>query len=219
MASPCCAASSRARSSSDSPGWSRAAAISVASCSSELEPSSQLARIDRQLGERRPVRPPALDRGGHLATKLLVAAERVEQVALPTLIEQPLLLVLAVDLDERPDLLGQPRRGHGLVVEPGRRAAAGGDLANRNDRLGNPVEERLDPGELRAVPDQRCVGARSQGEAERVDEQALAGAGLPGDHVQPGAELEAEPIDQREIRDRQLEQAAGRGGVGRVGHP
>ena len=103
----------------------------------QLEPSCQLARLDRQLGERRPVRPPALDRGGHLATKLLVSAERIEQVALPALVEQALLLVLAVDLDERPDLLGQPRSGHGLVVEPSRRAAAGRDLADRDDRLGD----------------------------------------------------------------------------------
>ena len=49
-----------------------------------------------------------------------VPAERVEQVALPALVEQPLLVVLAVDLDERPDLLGEAGGRHGLVVERGR---------------------------------------------------------------------------------------------------
>jgi hypothetical protein len=31
-----------------------------------------------------------------------VATERVEQIALPALVEQPLLIVLPVDLDESP---------------------------------------------------------------------------------------------------------------------
>ena len=111
IASPCWAAPSRARISSASPGRSRAAGDLGGLVLEELDPAGQLARVDRQLGERRPVRPPALDGVGHRRARRRMPAERVEQVALPALVEQPLLVVLAVDLDERPDLVGEPRRG------------------------------------------------------------------------------------------------------------
>ncbi len=45
-----------------------------------------------------------------------MATERVEQVALPALVEQPLLIVLPVDLDEGPGHVRQSRRGHRLVI-------------------------------------------------------------------------------------------------------
>ena len=105
-----------------------------------------------------------------------MAAERVEQVALPALVEQALLLVLAVDLDQRPDLVGQPRGGRGDVVEAGRRSTAGRHLANRDQRLGEPVEQGLDARGLRAVTDQPGIGPRAADQPERVDQQALAGA-------------------------------------------
>ena len=40
---------------------------------------------------------------GHLRAQLIVAAECIQDVALPRSLEQSLLLVLAVDLDQRPD--------------------------------------------------------------------------------------------------------------------
>ena len=127
----------------------------------QVDPAGQLARVDRQLRERGAVGAPALDDVGHRRTGRAVTAERVEQVALPALVEQALLVVLAVDLDQRPDLVGEPRGGRGQVVEPGGRAAAGRDLANRDERLRQAVEERLHPGRLRAVADERrCPPAR-----------------------------------------------------------
>ena len=90
----------------------------------QVEPAGQLARIDGELGEGGPVRPPALDGVGHRGRGPAVAAERIEQVALPALVEQPLLVVLAVDLDERPDLVGEPRGGRRQVVQPRGGAAA-----------------------------------------------------------------------------------------------
>ena len=66
----------------------------------DREPALELARIDRKLGEDGLVGPPSVDSGGHLCAQRFVAAERIEEVALPALIEEPLLVVLAVDLHE-----------------------------------------------------------------------------------------------------------------------
>ncbi len=131
----------------------------------QVHPARQLARVDRQLGQGRPVGAPALDHVGHRRPGRRVPAERVEQVALPALVEQALLVVLAVDLDERPDLVGEPRGGRGEVVEPGGRPAAGRDLADGDERLRQPVEEGLDAGRLRAVADQARVRPRTRGRA------------------------------------------------------
>ena len=59
-----------------------------------------------------------------------MAAEGVQQIALPAVVEQPLLVVLAVDLDERPDLLGQSRSGDGIVIETGGGPSARRELAH-----------------------------------------------------------------------------------------
>ena len=135
----------------------------------QVHPTRQLARVDRQLGEGRPVGAPALDDVGHRRPCRRVPAVGIEQVALPALVEQTLLVVLAVDLDERADLVGEPRSGRRDVVEPGGRSAAGGHLADRDERLGKPVEEGLDAGRLGAVADQaRCPPAtRGRARAHR----------------------------------------------------
>ena len=83
----------------------------------QLEPSLDLAWLQREPGELRSVLPPALDRPLHLGAQALVAAERIEQLPLPALVEEARLLVLAVDLDEAPNGLCEPAGGHGLVVE------------------------------------------------------------------------------------------------------
>ena len=90
----------------------------------QVHPAGELARVDRQLRQRRAVGPPAFHDAGHRHPGRFVTAIGVEQVALPALVEQALLVVLAVDLDQRPDLVGEPRGGRGLIVEPGRRATA-----------------------------------------------------------------------------------------------
>jgi hypothetical protein len=143
----------------------------------ELETARQLARIELQLGKGSPVGAPAVDGRGDIASELAIVAERVEQVALPALVEQALLLVLAMDLDERPDNIGESRSGDGLVIEPRRRATCGRELSGCDQRLRNAIEEGRDPRCLGAVSDERGVGARPRRESERVDDQALAGSG------------------------------------------
>ena len=131
IVSPCCAVPSCARISAASPARSPAASISAASCSASSSRRSELARVERP-ARGAPPRSPATPRRPRRPSR----APRqwppigVEQVALPTLVEQPLLIVLAVDLDQRPGRLGEPRRGDRLVVQPGRRAAVRADLAD-----------------------------------------------------------------------------------------
>ena len=101
----------------------------------QLEASGQLARLDGELGQRGAVRAPAGDGVGDRAPCIGVAAIRVEQVPLPALIEEALLVVLAMDLDEGPGHVRQPARGDGLIVEPRRRSPRRRHLADRDQRL------------------------------------------------------------------------------------
>jgi hypothetical protein len=120
----------------------------------EVHPPCQLARIDRQLGQRSSVRSPALDHVGCRCASGGMPTVGIKQVALPALVEKALLVMLAVDLHQRTDFVGKPGRGRGDVVEPGGRPAIRRDLANGDERLGKPVEQGLDPSRLGAVADE-----------------------------------------------------------------
>ena len=200
IASPCCAARRRAPMSSTSPGRSLAAAISPASWSSRSSRRATSRGSMRRGVEQVAVLPPALDGRRHRRPQVVVTAPAIEQVPLPALVEQSPLVVLPVDLDERPDVVRETRRRDGRVVETRRGPPRGRDLAHRDQRLRCAVEQGLDPGQLGPVPDERRVRTRAEGETERIDEQALAGARLPGDDVEPGLEARS---------------AAGRSGRGR----
>ena len=127
---------------------------------------------------------------------------------MPALIEEPLLIVLAVDLDEPSGKLGQPGRRHALVVDAGRRSAGRGDLADADERLRQPVEQRLHPGRVGPVAHQRGVGPGADRQTQRVDQQALAGTGLAREHVQARLEDDSQTLDQRQVANAQLGQAA-----------
>jgi hypothetical protein len=176
----------------------------------QVDPPSNLAGVQRGLVERRAVHAPTVDGAGHARAQLVVAAEPVEQVALPALVEEATLIVLAMDLDERAHLVDEPSRGDGRVVDPSGRTAACGDLADRDQRFGQSVEQCLDAGRVRAVADQRRVRARPERQSERIDEQALARPRLSGDDVEAAIEVDAQPVDQRQVRDGQFEEAPGR---------
>ncbi len=82
----------------------------------DLEPARQLARVELELRQGGLVGAPAIDSRCHRLAQLAVATKIVEQVALPALVEQALLVVLAVDLDERPGDVSEPGRRYSLVV-------------------------------------------------------------------------------------------------------
>ena len=63
------------------------------------------------------------------------------------------------------------------------------------------VELGLDVGLVAVRPDERGVAARAEQEPDRLREDRLAGAGLAGDRVQPGRELELGLADEDEVLD------------------
>ena len=139
-----------------------------------------------------------------------MAAERVEQVALPAFVEEPLLVVLAVDLDERSRDLAEPGGGDRLVVQPGRRAARGG--RPRGPRSAAPGAGRTARSTRAASAPcrTRVVSARAPVASPSASISRLFPAPVsPVKHVQAGRQLEPEPLDQGEVGDGQLEQAAG----------
>ena len=126
---------SRARSSSTSPGRGSTAATSSTTCrasarrrsisSGDISSAARASRLARH----------SADAGRDRGTRRCVAAEGVEQVALPGGRQQPLLIVLAVDRDERLDHGRQACRGHRLVVDARDGASGRGQLAHADERL------------------------------------------------------------------------------------
>ena len=150
-----------------------------------------------------------------------VAAGRVQQRALLGAAHQPLVLVLAVDLDQ--PLAGGAQgaqRGGGVVDVGARRAVArqhppqqAGVVAEA--ALGEPRAEpgrvvrvavEGDLGARRARADQAAAGAVAEHQADGVDQDRLAGAGLAAEHVHAGPQLQLQPLDHGEVADGQAAQ-------------
>ena len=129
-------------------------------------------------------------------------------------LQQRQLVPLAVDVDQVPPEVAQHALGHGATVHAGAAAAAGAHLA-ANDELarrlfgvveqaqraelvlqgpqggGLKLEHPLDDGALGAGAHQFGRRAGTQEQAHRVDDDRLAGARLPRQHVEPGAKLQS----------------------------
>ena len=158
----------------------------------QLEPPGQLARVELQLGERRPVRPPAVDGLGHRRAQLR-RGRRTRRAGRAASARR----AAAAGRAGRGSRRARRRRPPGAPRSPARRRAGrsiGRSTATSRTAIsgsGIAVEQRRDPRRLRAVPDERRVGAGADREPERVDQQALAGAGLAGEDVQARARARA----------------------------
>src|SRR5690606_31439047 len=65
------------------------------------------------------------------------------------------------------------------------------------------IERRLDQRRVAAGAHHLAARAVSGGDRQRALQQALAGAGLAGDDVEPWTEAQLEVLDQREVLDAQ----------------
>ena len=83
----------------------------------QLQAARELARIHGEFRKRSLVGPPRFHGRGHLRPFVLQATVRVQQFALPALVQQPLLIVLAVDLHEASGHVRQSRGRDRLVVD------------------------------------------------------------------------------------------------------
>ena len=73
-------------------------------------------------------------------------------------------------------------------------ARAGCSGRSSNDRRDLPL--------LGALADQAGIAARAEREREGIEQDRFAGAGLAGQHRQPGGEIDVEPVDQDDVADR-----------------
>jgi hypothetical protein len=159
---------------------------------------------------------------GDLARKCGEAAEPVDERALRIRCGERLMRVLAVQRNEPLAERCELRERRGAAVDPGAAAAAGVQHAPQQQRvlatevvLGQPgaharriVDVELG-GELRALgtrPQLAQLEAVAEQEAERVEQDRLAGARLAGEHREAALELEVERLDDDEVADRQQAQ-------------
>ena len=153
-------------------------------------------------------------------------AERIEQVAVALGVEQAAVVVLAVDLDRQRAEVAEQARGRRAAGDEGAAAAIALERPANDQRLAwrgfDPLlpkqfmdrmtARQFDLGRNRrtvlARADQPDVGPRTQRQAECVEQDRLAGAGLAGEHAEARLELELEPFDQDDVVDGKLPQHA-----------
>ncbi len=130
--------------------------------------------------------------------------------------EEKDMIVLPVDVDEpRPELAEPPHRDKDAVDEGLARALVG-DRALDDElavlRLGKPgqidgqsgdVKDGLDQGLALARPDEIGGALVALNEADGVDDNGLARAGLAGQDGEAGVEVDLEVLDRRQIPDAQ----------------
>ena len=159
--------------------------------------------------------------------QVLGPGEAVEDLQLGRGDRQLAVLVLAEEGEQPPAEQLQVGGGRGAPGDEGAGPPAGRDPPPEHDLLGalgqplgqlrqlrllqqsrRQVEDALDPGLLRARPDDLRLRLAAHQQVERVRQHGLPRAGLPGDRVQPLAEPQFGPLDQQQVLDPQLTQHA-----------
>ena len=159
---------------------------------------------------------------GAAAAQLLLAGEGVEHVELVRGPREPPLLELAGHRDQPLGRGGHVLAGGAAAPRVGAGAAVGEDPAREHEPLlavRPQLGERLEPVlveqavrkvELgldvrlgRAGADRPGVALRAEQQPDRLGEDRLPRAGLAGDRVQPGRELELRLADQDQVLDPQ----------------
>jgi hypothetical protein len=142
-------------------------------------------------------------------------------------VQEPAIVMLAVDFDQQSaDLAQQPRRDR-LVVDEGAAAAVRLDDSADRQRLAGLARQAvlLEQGErgmtrrqLEGDADRRlalaaaheaAVGAGAERQAQGVEEDRFSGAGFAGQDAEAGAEFQVERFDQHHVADRQAGQHDG----------
>ena len=181
--------------------------------------------VGRKRRQRRCCLGPRSVRLRHLVAQRLVLGEGVQDRQLALRIGQRLLVVLRGDVDEsrhRRRQVGGRRQPPAEVRAPAPSARDHPphdqpllDLApvrhqtRARRRAGGELEDRLHPRLVAAGADHVGAGAAAPQQPQRVDQDALAGAGLPRHGGESRPERQLELVDQREARDAKQRQHAG----------
>ena len=140
-----------------------------------------------------------------------------------------------MDLHEATGELLEQLLGHGPVIHVGPGASVAADRARqdqlelaalrvlleglgqmipepRGDEIAVPLEGQeeapLDPRSLGALADHGRLGAAPEQELERIDDEALARAGLPRDRVEATTEFERRALEEREVLETEFDEHA-----------
>ena len=143
---------------------------------------------------------PGVPGSAHRFALLLQPGEGIERGAMGRHVQEAVLFHLALDLDQRVAQPAQQRHRHRLVVDEGAAAAVGAEQAAQGERVlvverllgqhgaGGMVLGQVERGRHRCLgstaPHRARFGAGAQGEAEGIDQDRLAGAGLTGERTQ-----------------------------------
>ena len=152
----------------------------------------------------------------------------VEQRAVAARVDQPAVVVLAVQLDQRRGDRPQQRGADRLVVDEGLAPAVGAQRAAQDQRLARldldlglgqrfahrfgqrgELERRGNARPLLARADQRGFRPVAEHQPERVEQDRLARPGLAGQHPEPAGEGEVQRLDQHDVPDSQTGQHPG----------
>jgi hypothetical protein len=155
-------------------------------------------------------------------------AERIEQGAVAARVEQAAIVMLAMDLDQAGADEAQQPGGRGLIVDVGPAAAIGPDHPANHERfarigvepaIGEDGEGRMVAGRIEtrgdgrlrgALPHEPGIGARTERQAQRIQQNRFARPGFAGQRAQPGAEFQIERLDQDDVANGQRGQHQGR---------
>ena len=168
---------------------------------------------------------PRLPRAGHRSGETVVAGEPVEQVAMRSFVQQAPLLELAVDLDQFPAQSPEKAGGNRNIVDEGAGASVLPERPPQNQflvRIDFQVPKRRprfppgcieaggNIGPFRTGPDKPAIGPRAQSQAQRIEQDRLARAGLAGKHGKTRPEGQVQPFDQYHIADSKPAEHGGR---------
>jgi len=127
-----------------------------------------------------------------------------EDVEVRRRVEQRLMFALAVNLDEVRGQVLQGTSRRQLAVDERAAAALRGNLSPDNDFgefVAAAFENRFDGGCGLIRSDEVPGRAAAKQQADRFNQNRLAGAGFAGQDVEAGAEFDLDRVDDREVGD------------------
>ena len=139
---------------------------------------------------------------GHCRTQVHRPCVPVEKLGLCLAVEQGMVFVLPVQRDEAATQLAQLFGRCRSPVDSCRAPFA--ELALEHDRRPARLEYGLHGGSLRSMPDLIGPSFRPEGQAQGVDDERFAAAGLAGQEVEAGSKTDSTLRDQSKVADLQL---------------
>ena len=125
-------------------------------------------------------------------------------------IEQRVVLVLPVKFDEASREVLERAGGRQLAVDVRAAPSLRGDLAANQQLFAARLEDGFDRGDVFAGTHEVARGPAAEQEPDGLDEDGLAGPGLPGQDVEARLEFHLDRVDHGEAFDAEKAQHGGK---------